>query len=198
MSRGLASYEEMPRVHIGYSHMRDSAMLNSAIFIGTLLRGNTYITELILHSNDLTPKGATFIVKQLSSSLKTLDIANIVEVEDLEAAKQVRVRRQSAQQDMLSAMRKKSVMLQKAPPGANKALEHATNLHDMEKVVHAVIRAQRGFRRFYATLEARRRRSAARQAYEYQSQRSTASSTGGGAASNNDDPFGSADPVVEV
>ena len=36
-------------------------------------------------------------------------------------------------------------------------------------------------------------------AYEYQSQRSTASSAGGGAsASNNDDPFGSADPVVEV
>ena len=51
---------------------------------------------------------------------------------------------------------------------------------------------------FFGELEARRRRSAARQAYEYQSQRSTASSTGGGAASNNDDPFGSADPVVEV
>ena len=52
---------------------------------------------------------------------------------------------------------------------------------------------------FFGELEARRRRSAARQAYEYQSQRSTASSAGGGAsASNNDDPFGSADPVVEV
>ena len=51
---------------------------------------------------------------------------------------------------------------------------------------------------FFGELEARRRRSAARQAYEYQSQRSTASSTGGGSASNNDDPFGSADPVVEV
>ena len=38
MSRVLASYEEMPRVHIGYSHTRDSAMLNSAIFIGTSSR----------------------------------------------------------------------------------------------------------------------------------------------------------------
>ena len=96
---------------------------------------------------------------RILAGISTWSSARIVEVEDLEAAKQVRVRRQSAQQDMLSAMRKKSVMLQKAPPGANKALEHATNLHDMEKVVHAVIRAQRGFRRFYATLEARRRRA---------------------------------------
>ena len=46
-----------------------------------------------------------------------------------------------------------------APAAAsNKALAHATSVRDMENVVHAVIRAQRGFRRFYATLEARRRR----------------------------------------
>lgn len=50
---------------------------------------------------------------------------------------------------------------------------------------------------FFGELEARRRRSAARQAYEYQSQRSAPSGgddpSGGGAG----DPFG-ADPVVEV
>ena len=54
----------------------------SAIFIGTLLRGNNYITELILHSNDLSANGATIIVKQLSTFLKTLDIANVVRLED--------------------------------------------------------------------------------------------------------------------
>jgi Leucine-rich repeat (LRR) protein/GTPase SAR1 family protein len=54
----------------------------SAIFIGTLLRGNLNITELVLHSNQLTPKGVTFIVKQLPASLKTLDIANTVHVDE--------------------------------------------------------------------------------------------------------------------
>ena len=54
----------------------------SSIFIGTLVRGNTHIQELILHSNELTPTGATFVVKQLLPSLKTLDIANIVHVEE--------------------------------------------------------------------------------------------------------------------
>ena len=54
----------------------------SSIFIGTLLRGNSYITELILHSNELTPNGATIVVRQLLGSLKTLDIANIVHVEE--------------------------------------------------------------------------------------------------------------------
>ena len=54
----------------------------SAIFIGTLLRDNSYIHELVLHSNELTPNGASFVVKQLLGSLKTLDIANTVLVEE--------------------------------------------------------------------------------------------------------------------
>jgi len=61
---------------------RKSLSFVSSIFIGTLLSGNTFITELILHSNELTPNGATIVVKQLSRSLKTLDIANIVRVEE--------------------------------------------------------------------------------------------------------------------
>ena len=61
---------------------RKSLGFVSAIFIGTLLRGNSYLTELVLHSNELTPNGATIVVKQLLGSLKTLDIANIVHVEE--------------------------------------------------------------------------------------------------------------------
>ena len=93
--------------------------------------------------------------------ISTWHSARIVEVEDEDAAKQVRVRRQSAQQDMLGTMRGKKSMLKAPAPAAasNKALAHATSVRDMENVVHAVIRAQRGFRRFYATLEARRRRA---------------------------------------
>lgn len=54
----------------------------SAIFIGTLLRANQNITELVLHSNQLTPKGLSFIVKQLRPTLKMLDIANTVHVDE--------------------------------------------------------------------------------------------------------------------
>ena len=71
---------------------RKSLSYVSAIFIGILLRGNANINELILHSNELTPVGATFIVKQLMPSLRTLDIANIVEVEDKKADKQAKGR----------------------------------------------------------------------------------------------------------
>ena len=60
---------------------RKSLSFVSSIFMGTLLRGNTYINELVLHSNELTPTGATIVVKQLSRSLKSLDITNIVLVE---------------------------------------------------------------------------------------------------------------------
>jgi Leucine-rich repeat (LRR) protein len=60
---------------------RKSLSFVSSIFMGTLLRGNTYINELVLHSNELTPTGATIVVKQLSRSLKSLDITNIVIVE---------------------------------------------------------------------------------------------------------------------
>lgn len=50
----------------------------SAIFVGIFMRGNPHVTELVLSSNDLTPVGATAVLKQLSKSVKVLDISNIV------------------------------------------------------------------------------------------------------------------------
>ena len=54
----------------------------SAVFLGELLADNTSITDLSLHSNELTPVGAKMVVERLPLSLRQLDIANIVRVED--------------------------------------------------------------------------------------------------------------------
>jgi len=54
----------------------------SATFMGTLVSGNHYMNELVVHTNDLTPNGAKIIVKQLTTTMKTIDIANVVRVEE--------------------------------------------------------------------------------------------------------------------
>ena len=41
-----------------------------------------YANELVLHSNELSPNGVKFIVKQLQATLKMLDISNTVRPEE--------------------------------------------------------------------------------------------------------------------
>ena len=102
---------------------RKSLGFVSAIFIGTLLRGNSYMAELILHSNELTPAGATIVVKQLLGSLKTLDIANIVHVEERAKGEKSKDKKSSVQQVI------------NVPPEALEALWAAvSSLNTLEKL----------------------------------------------------------------
>jgi len=73
--KGLVKVKSLDLSRRSFSHI-------SAVFLGTLLHGNTSITDLSLHSNELTPVGAKYIVERLSPSIKHLDIANIVRVEE--------------------------------------------------------------------------------------------------------------------
>jgi Leucine-rich repeat (LRR) protein len=57
---------------------RKNLSLISAYFMGTLLSGNNYMTELVLHTNDLTPNGVKIVVKQITTAMKTIDVANAV------------------------------------------------------------------------------------------------------------------------
>ena len=57
---------------------RKNLSLISAYFMGTLLSGNTFMTELVLHTNDLTPNGVKIVVKQVTTAMKTIDVANVV------------------------------------------------------------------------------------------------------------------------
>ena len=59
----------------------------SAIFLGTLLEMNSTITELSLHTNELTPLGAKMVVERLQPSLKSLDLNNVVRVDSTEKNK---------------------------------------------------------------------------------------------------------------
>ena len=61
---------------------RKSLSYVSAIFMGTLISVNTYMNELIAHSNNLSPNGIKFIVKNLQTSLKMLDVSNCVRMEE--------------------------------------------------------------------------------------------------------------------
>ena len=73
--KGIVKVKSLDLSRRNFSHI-------SSIFIGTLLAGNHSITDLSLHSNELSPVGARLIVERLTPSVKHLDIANTMRVEE--------------------------------------------------------------------------------------------------------------------
>ena len=73
--KGIVKVKSLDLSRRNFSHI-------SAFVLGTLLQGNTSITDLSLHSNELTPFGAKYIVERLTSTIRYLDIANTMRVEE--------------------------------------------------------------------------------------------------------------------